>query len=324
MKRTTIFVAQFFVFSLYLLSVYSQTASSANDPFRLEREREERGRRVETDLEKRISNLRALEELLRDADIKDRQTPQAPELDKDAKKRVALMRRINVLDAKKYATFLANKRTGIFKLFPNFDCVTPNLIRIGGDCENFVPISSDFSFRYGEYIERNYHDIGFEKNELISNGFFSQGIMVSLGDVPIEGITIESTGIRFLREFRPDSTPKEAGTTARNFDKGVDFEGLKYTSKVEPQENSTYALRVIAYSVGNSLAPPTANSTLPELKFLTLRADKRDDLIVVFRIVRKDPDGGITIVRKELDRRKAPSLKFEKGEIMSDFKNETK
>ncbi len=57
-----------------------------------------------------------------------------------------------------------------------------------------------------------------------------------------------------------------------------------------------------------------------ELRFHTLSLDKRADVIIVFRIVRKAEDGTLTIVWKELDRKEAPKIKFPKGEKFADFK----
>jgi hypothetical protein len=56
-----------------------------------------------------------------------------------------------------------------------------------------------------------------------------------------------------------------------------------------------------------------------ELKFLGLAKDDRDDIIVTFRIVRKEADGNVTIVWKELNRKETPKLKFGKGESMTDI-----
>jgi hypothetical protein len=81
---------------------------------------------------------------------------------------------------------------------------------------------------------------------------------------------------------------------------------MQYKKTAPVVENATYALRVIAYK-GNILR------TYRGFVFDMLAGDKRIDLTLAFRVVRKDDDGGVTIIWRELARRESPRIKFEKG-----------
>jgi len=245
-----------------------------------------------------------------------------PTIDKETSERIRLARKVDAADYFPYSEFLKAEKTGVFKLFPDYDCVVKNVIRIDGDCKNFVMASSSFSFRNLGYAHPYYSDLGFDQGEIFSNAFFSQGIIVSLGDVPIEDVTPSRDGLKFLFDLPPASEPGEARKVAVKFKAGLENGGFKYSTSLKPAENTTYALRSIAYNVANSLPAVTEMTSLNEMRFHTLSLDKRADVIIVFRIIRKGTDGSLTIVWKELDRREAPKIKFSKGEKFVDFKPE--
>jgi hypothetical protein len=77
---------------------------------------------------------------------------------------------------------------------------------------------------------------------------------------------------------------------------------------------------VVAYRIGNSLPPPSPQLSMTELKFLSLQYDKRADITVVFRIVRKEPRGDITVIWRELERKNSPKITFARNEDLIDFK----
>lgn len=278
---------------------------------------------VEKDLQRRMQDMRALDSYARRRSEKDRRDLESvapPELDKKAKERVRQMRMLDARDVERYKAFLKDKKTGIFRIFPDFDCVSKTLVKLGGECSGFVPESSDFSFRSVAYTNRLYHDIGFNRTEIVSDSFFSQGILVSLGDVPIEKVDADLAEMKYLVAFKPDVLAAEARRTFQKIDGGFDSDGVHYSSRITPSENTTYLLRNIAYRSSISLPPLSEDSTFTEIKFKSLEVDQRDDIIVAFRIIRKSEDGGLTIVWKELMRKDAPKLKFGKGEAQYDFK----
>ena len=62
---------------------------------------------------------------------------------------------------------------------------------------------SDYSFLRRDYSGAKFHDIGFFKGEMVSHGFFSQGVLVSLKDTPIEDVKAGRDELMFLSNLKP-------------------------------------------------------------------------------------------------------------------------
>jgi hypothetical protein len=316
-ERKIVFLPLLIIFAA-VFDLHSQIPAPPN--VRAEQQRREAEQRAEAERKLRMQNMREFDTTMKALNRPHTSVPASPTIDKETAERIRLARRVDAADRARHSEFLKADKTGLFKLFPDYDCVTKNVVRTDGNCTNFVMASSSFSFRTGAYVHPYYHDFGFNHGEIFSDAFFSQGIITSLGDVPIEAVTPDSNGLKFIVGFQPASDPGEARSAAARFKAGIDSGGFRYTSRITPSENTTYALRSIAYNIANSLPPVTETTSMGELRFHTLSLDKRADVIVVFRIVRKGGDGSLTIVWKELDRKEAPKIKFSKREKYVDFK----
>ena len=316
MKRKIIYLPLIVIF-VAVVDLHSQIPRPPNDNSEQRREAE---RRIEAERELRTQNMREFDTTMKALNRPHMTVPASPTIDKETGERIRLARRVDAADYSRYGEFLKADKTGMFKLFPDHDCVDKNVVRIDGDCKNFVLASSSFSFRTGGYIHPFYHDLGFNHDEIVSNAFFSQGILVSLGDVPIEEVTPSRDGMKFIFDLPLASDPGEARKMSARVKAGIQDGGFTYSSAITPAENTTYVLRSIAYNVANSLPAVTETTSMNELRFHTLSLDKRADVIIVFRIVRKGADGSLTIVWKELDRKEAPKIKFAKGDKFVDFK----
>ena len=69
--------------------------------------------------------------------------------------------------------------------------------------------------------------------------------------------------------------------------------GHSYSMAAPVRADTTYVLRSITYKVGNNLD----------------EARKPVDVLVVFRVVHKSVEGDVTLLWKELQRKKSPKLK---------------
>ena len=111
---------------------------------------------------------------------------------KEERERIKIIILPDSADLNKYKDFLQQSKTGIFRLLPDFDCETKYLIHTDGNCANFVPGTWAYSFRRKSYSDADFHDIRFKDNSLSSNGLLNQSILVSLGDVPMENVSLNT------------------------------------------------------------------------------------------------------------------------------------
>jgi len=210
------------------------------------------------------------------------------------------------VDLSRFAPILEQPRTGIVRLLPDIGCYESYfVIRADEKCLNAIPESSFFSFREREYTLEPLADIRLKSGHLISDGLLTQGMMAKLGDVPLEMISLETEGFDFLNDFSPAPDSVIAKDQYNQLIRGVRSGDHEYRKVVQAIENTTYAMRVVAYR-GNVIR------SFRGWRFDLLDGDKRIDLTLAFRVVRKDPDGSVTLVWRELGRRESPRIRFPK------------
>ena len=227
------------------------------------------------------------------------------------------LKRPSEADLAVYADFLEKKGTGMFRLFPYLNCTEKGLIRIDGECADYVFDSWTYSFRSKDYRESRFLDIKYEDGHLVTGSLLSLGILTPLGDVPVEKVTLTSDGMKFLADLKPETDYQETEKQFNSFAKGVEDGGFTYSSKTKIEEPMTYGLRVVAYRMPIKVQlflgdDPAFNNQNLKFSYPINEFDKRDDIIVAFRIIRKEKDGNVTIVWKELSRTDAPKLVFPK------------
>jgi len=209
-------------------------------------------------------------------------------------------------DSVRYASFLGQSKTGLIKLFSDAGCEkNANLLRADKECLKWIPNSAFYSFREREHTTEYLADIRLEKDFLISDGVLSHGILVALGKIPLENVTLDSPGMNFLVNYQPESKNKDAYNQFVQITKGVKSGNFLYKNILPADVDITYALRVIAYQ-GRFL------QTFRGLRFNVLNGDERADLTLVFRVIRKSEDGSISLLWKEIQRKDAPKLIYEK------------
>jgi hypothetical protein len=210
-------------------------------------------------------------------------------------------------DAAKFETFLKTPKTGLIKLFPALDCGSKYVVSADEACQNLIPRSSFYSFREAKYSIRELSDIRLKNNTFMSDGLLSSGIIVWLGDIPIQTISTTSDGMKFLSDFTPATQIGEAFNISNKLEKGIKDSDYNYAWSAPVKENTTYGIRVIAYR-GKLM---TLNGPF---YYDALGGDERADIIAVFRVVRKNNDGSLTLLWKELQRKTAPEIKVSKEE----------
>ena len=208
----------------------------------------------------------------------------------------------NPEDLIKYAQFLEQPKTGIFRLFPDAGCnENIYIVRAEKKCLEAIPESSYYSFREREHTAEFLSDIRLKNNHLISDGVLAQGFFVMLGDIELEKVSLATEGLDFMQNFQVQAKSPEAVEQFTQMLKGMQSGKHLYAKIYRAAENMTYALRVTAFK-GEIF------QTFRGYRYDVLEGDKRIDLTVAFRIIRKTPDGSITLLWKELGRREAPKF----------------
>jgi len=207
-----------------------------------------------------------------------------------------------------FDSFLSRPNTGIFRITPDLGCAEIiGMARPEGDCLKypFPGAGNAYSFRKHGYRMRGVSDISFSGAKFITPGALTQGILVKLGDLPIESLDLMSDGVAYLPQFQPADAIKVVTETNRKFETGVEAGGFRYANTAAAEMNMTYGLRSIAYR-GEVV------QSFQGVLFNELDYDKRRDVIVLFRTVGFDVDGTLIVLWKELRNTESPKLRSQK------------
>ena len=214
-------------------------------------------------------------------------------------------------DKKKHSVFLKSKHAGILRLVPDAGCASSTkVLVVSPECQKYsMPGGgSSFSFRTENYRIPRLADLTFTGKSLIAKGVLLEAIFVSLGDRPLGQISLKTDAVGFLRSMKPSETVEEAYDFAQELSEGTTRDGFVYGRGVLAKENTSFALRSIAFR--GKWLNAAGGVTYNELEF-----DKRRDVIVAFRIVRKDSDGSLIILWKRLQNIRSPKIEIEVSEV---------
>jgi hypothetical protein len=206
----------------------------------------------------------------------------------------------------KYALFLRQSGTGIVKLNSDSSCTEgPTIIAAKENCLQYsMPgAGTAYSFRVESHRIPHLADLTLSKNILKSDGVLQYGIMVGLGDIPLEDVTLQSDGLKYLINFEPLPDMESFEALDRQLIKGISADGFTYGISLYVKNQTTFALRSIAYK--GKVARSVNGIAYNEMDF-----DKRRDILVAFRIVEQEANGNITFVWKMLLNKDAPTLKI--------------
>jgi hypothetical protein len=96
----------------------------------------------------------------------------------------------------------------------------------------------------------------------------------ALGEVPLDQVTLEHKGAKFLVTYVPPSASRQPGEEIQRANRGIEQNGYAYKRNAPAITNYSYVLRSICYG--------------------------RSDVLVGFRIVQKEIDGSVVILWKML------------------------
>ena len=197
-------------------------------------------------------------------------------------------------DEERFAGFLQLPQTGLIKLYPPLRRRVISVADLAtGRRPGFGGYASLFSFskeKHGNGLH-GYVDprLGWAELRLLNNRFLtgftgeSLGVLVALGDVPLETVTPETFGVTGLTNILPPTDDFEATSLSRRNRAGFVLERFRYGASLPVAENMTYVLR------------STSN--------------KRADVLVGLRVVRVEDNGTVTVLWRKLRTYPRPSWK---------------
>ena len=176
-------------------------------------------------------------------------------------------------DRTTYADFLRQPNTGLIRILPREKYDTEGqkdkpktmTIRGGGAYYSFAHLTHEYG---GSDIELS--------QDSLTTGFagVNYGMLVSLGDVPLESISLETPAAQVLSLHKPPTDEPLARIEQRRSAEGTTIEGVTYKRTLPLRLNSTYLIRSINYY--------------------------DSDVLVAFRVVRVDTDGSAILLWKSL------------------------
>ena len=192
----------------------------------------------------------------------------------------------------------------MIKLAADKDCFTDEyVVTANAECAAYTMpgAGNSYSFRAEDYRIPRLADLTYKKNSFTASGALLHGFFVELGEIPLEQVTLQTKGLKFLTEFKPEPDFQKAGVISRNLSGGITADGFVYRRTVAAKENATYVLRSVAYRGKYYRA-------VDGISYNEFELDKRKDIIVAFRVVRRDEDGAVTILWKILSKHESPKI----------------
>jgi hypothetical protein len=199
----------------------------------------------------------------------------------------------------RFATFLRQPHSGLARLLPQSDCQSDSrVLNVGNACLEAIPPvpggGSFYSFVSGNHEAARLADVWL-KDGMFRVGVAGDalGVLTALGDVPLESVTLQTAEAAYLAQFSPPATVADAQRQHAQSKAGFLVQGRAYGSAAQARADTTYVLRSIMYSSDGSID----------------KRRKPTDVLVSFRVVGRAEDGSVTLLWRELLRRKAPKLK---------------
>jgi hypothetical protein len=177
-------------------------------------------------------------------------------------------------DRAKFAEFLVQGETGLARLLPREKYREKLSVREGGAYYSFTKLSNSY--------DRD-PQIGLELENL-ATGFTGAdfGFMASLGDTPLESISLEHPCVQYLAALVTPTIEPEAREQQRRSSSGIVVGENRYKNRLPVIVGGSYVLRSVNYD--------------------------RSDVLVAFRIVRQDTDGSLILLWKKLREFPTPFL----------------
>ncbi|MEZ5344337.1 MAG: hypothetical protein R2681_02170 [Pyrinomonadaceae bacterium] len=222
------------------------------------------------------------------------------------------MTKINDEDAIERSAFLKGSNTGYVRLHDQINCLSTT-VDVSEPCPwNIYSKATAYSFRRKDYVSGFISDIVLFDTRIIAIGLMQQTIVRSLGDVALQDVDLNNEAVVDLLSVAPSPAKlKTAAVTEKE-----ELQKICAELGVPSKEDHTYVLRAIAFQgylrlgeIENIGKDETATyGSLHFRNLETFSSDKRRDVLIAFRIIRKHSDGSVSIIWKQLQNKKAPMV----------------
>ena len=182
-------------------------------------------------------------------------------------------------DRTAFAEILRQKDTALIRLLPRekYDHKNKLTIRGGGAYYSFTRLTHEYGHGSDISLEMGNLSVGFAGADY--------GMLSNLGDTPLDSVTLDTPGVQGLALHTPPSTEPKARIEQRRTSEGMLIENILFKGALPALVNSTYILRSVNYG--------------------------KSDVLVAFRVVKKDVDGSLILAWKMLKKYETPQLERE-------------
>jgi hypothetical protein len=114
----------------------------------------------------------------------------------------------------------------------------------------------------------------------LSSGFAgaNYGMLVSLGDVPLDSVSWETPAVQILGQYTPPEDEPHARIEQRRASEGATIDGVSFRGRQPLRLNSSYVVRSVNYHASDVL-----------VAFRVVRIDNDDSAIILYKILKKYP-----------------------------------
>ena len=187
-----------------------------------------------------------------------------------------------------HADFLKRSRTGIVRLLPRGVYDRQVSLRGGGAYYSFDARTHAYGYGSDIELQRGSLSVGFAGADF--------GFLVDLGDTPLESVSAETDALRFMLDFEVPSDESEARAAALQFSRvaGRVVDGRRVEVRGQQVDGRSYS-RTLPAIVGHTYALRSVNY-------------RYSDVLVAFRVVRRDEDGSVILLWRVLKKFPTPTL----------------
>jgi hypothetical protein len=178
-------------------------------------------------------------------------------------------------DREEFAAFLTQPKTELIRLLPR-EKYDRKLMTMNGGGAYYSFVRSTHEYGQGS-------DISLEQGQLgVGFAGADYGMLLNLGDISLDQVTPDLPAARALLDYTPPPKEPEVRAEYQKLWQGLELGGFAFKSRLPAKVANTYLLRSISID--------------------------RSDIVVAFRVVRKDTDGSIILVSKVLKTFPKPTM----------------